>query len=149
MAYSRDLLKMARQECTVVVFHLLSYRSCCQAAQDRAALARADSRMRRFHRFQENCIISLSKGPKKLKNFVGPSNICAGMNLTLRLLAEPQRELSLVTSLPRASQRHLQQCTGLSVGAASESRLNLEEFNGLRHQSQDIRIKTLVLPCID
>ena len=67
-----------------------------------AARHRTASRMRRFDRFQRNCIFSLSMHPKKLKLFVWPSNISAGVNLTLRLLAEPWREPSTVTSIPRA-----------------------------------------------
>ena len=90
---------MDTQQCTQVLSHLLS-----QLPQllGSTAPARTYSRMRRFHRFQENCIISLSKQPRKLKFFVWPSNICAGVNLTLRLLAETQREGSSVTSLPAA-----------------------------------------------
>ena len=67
-----------------------------------AARHRTASRMRRFDIFQRNCIFSLSMHPKKLKLFVWPSNISAGVNLTLRLLAEPLREPSTVTSIPRA-----------------------------------------------
>ena len=98
MAYSRDLSEMPRLQCSAV--HTGAFWLVMLAAV--AARHRTASRMRRFDRFQRNCIFSLSMHPKKLKLFVWPSNISAGVNLTLRLLAEPWREPSTVTSIPRA-----------------------------------------------